>query len=59
MIGLDRTAIYEPMAAGTFPASRNLGGACVRWLESEVVEWMRTRPTYTPRSAAPTPVARP
>ena len=59
MVGLGRSAIYERMAAQAFPASRHLGGTCVRWLESEVVEWMRSRPTYTARPAAPTPAARP
>ena len=53
MVGLQRSAIYERMAAGAFPTLCNLGGNCVRWLESEVVVWMQSRTSYVPCPAAP------
>ena len=43
--GIKHSAIYRKMATGDFPRARALGPRTVRWLESELEEWIRTRPT--------------
>ena len=40
LVALGRSTIYDRVAAGTFPAARDLGGGVVRWRESEVRAWM-------------------
>lgn len=41
LTGLGRSAIYDRMAAGTFPKAFRLGGAqAVGWKLSEVQEWI-------------------
>ena len=42
-IGLERSAIYQMMAEGTFPRQVRLGPMSVGWLESEVDEWIADR----------------
>ena len=37
--GLARSTIYRRIAEGTFPSPYALGPNCVRWRESELVEW--------------------
>jgi prophage regulatory protein len=44
MVGLGRTSIYHMIEEGAFPSARRVGEKAVRWLESEVVEWMQQRP---------------
>ena len=41
-VGLRRTAIYQRMREGRFPASRSLGPRCTVWVESEVDEWVKS-----------------
>lgn len=46
---MDRTSlgsstIYRRIAAGTFPKPRQLGPACVRWMESDIESWMEDLP---------------
>ena len=42
---LSKSSLYAKIRAEEFPAGRRLGeGAAVRWLESDVDNWMRTRP---------------
>ena len=42
---LSKSSLYAKIRVDEFPSGRRLGdGAAVRWLESDVVEWMRTRP---------------
>lgn len=43
-VGLHRTTIWRHERAGNFPARRQLGTNSVGWLESEVDEWIRSRP---------------
>ncbi|AIW13315.1 AlpA family transcriptional regulator [Vibrio tubiashii] len=43
MTGLSRSTIYERMSMEEFPASINLGGSAVGWLESEVCKWIESR----------------
>ncbi len=42
MTSLSRTAIYERVARGTFPAQVKLGTTSV-WLESEVEAWIQSK----------------
>ena len=42
-VGVSYVTIWQWMRTGTFPASREVGGK-VAWLESEIDEWMVTRP---------------
>lgn len=42
---LGRTALADQVKAGQFPAPRNLGGRKIAWLRSEILAWMRNRPT--------------
>jgi prophage regulatory protein len=51
IVGMSRTTIYEREARGEFPARRSLGGGRIGWLESEIQEWIRTRPVVTPCAA--------
>ena len=51
-VGLGTSAIYRRMAAGTFPAARQLGPGCVRWRESEIREWMDNLPAAVPAKTA-------
>ena len=46
-LGMHRTTIYRAVKAGTFPPGRQLGPQTVRWLESEIDAWMRSRPAAT------------
>lgn len=41
--GRGRTATYEAIAAGTFPAPIRLGARAVGFLESEINEWVAAR----------------
>ena len=41
--GLKRSAIYEQMAAGTFPKCIKLGPRAVGWLETEINDWIQSR----------------
>ena len=40
LVALGRSTIYDRMAAGTFPRSRDLGGGTVRWRADEVQAWI-------------------
>jgi prophage regulatory protein len=42
--GLGRTTIWRLEKAGQFPRRRKIGNGIVAWLESEVDEWIRSRP---------------
>ena len=43
LTGLSRTTIYDWSAQGRFPRPVRLSERAVRWIESEVVEWMAER----------------
>lgn len=43
MAGLSRGSIYRMMKEGRFPAARQVGRTAVRWLASEVQDWMHQR----------------
>lgn len=42
-VGLRRTAIYDGIAAGTFPAPIKLGRRCVAWPSDEIDQWVRSK----------------
>ena len=59
MTGLGRTTRYEMERRGDFPRRRRITAHnAVGWLESEVLEWLRSRATSFP-SAATISAARP
>ena len=41
-VGLRRTAIYDGVRLGTFPAPIRLGRRCVAWPSDAVDEWVRS-----------------
>lgn len=43
--GLSRTSLWRLEQAGDFPRRRRLGPNMVAWLESEITEWLQSRPT--------------
>lgn len=48
-VGLSTSEVYELMALGLFPPSRQLtlSGRAVAWFEHEVDEWLLSRPVST------------
>jgi prophage regulatory protein len=42
--GLSRMTIYRLELAGKFPSRRRLAENSVAWLESDVVQWIDSRP---------------
>ena len=43
LTSLARSTIYKYIALGTFQLPLSVGERCVRWLESEVHEWILDR----------------
>lgn len=41
---LGSSTIYRRLEAGTFPKPRQLGPACVRWMESDIDRWLEELP---------------
>jgi prophage regulatory protein len=60
-VGVSYTALWFWIRDGRFPAPRELGGghqrAKLAWLESEVDEWMESRPKRLPKGSKPREVA--
>ena len=44
MTGLSKVTRWRGEKDGTFPKRRQISPGRVAWLESEVVEWMKSRP---------------
>ncbi len=44
---LGRSTIYRLMRNGDFPEPLKIGARAVRWRESEIEEWLATRPRAT------------
>jgi prophage regulatory protein len=44
-VGLQRSAIYEGIARGTFPRPVRLGARAVGWVEEEIDDWLQARVT--------------
>ena len=48
--GLGRSSIYSGVKAGSFPRPVALGARAVGWLDSDITEWIESRP-LAPRAA--------
>lgn len=44
MTGLSRSSIYRYESTAAFPKRRRVGPNAVRWLDTDVEEWMQSRP---------------
>ena len=44
IVTLSRTTVWRLERKGAFPSRRQVGPSSVRWLRSEVEEWLETRP---------------
>jgi prophage regulatory protein len=42
-VGIKRTAIFDAIKAGTFPAQIRLGKRCSCWSSAEIEIWVRAR----------------
>ncbi|PWI31842.1 transcriptional regulator [Vibrio albus] len=49
--GLSRSAIYNKIKEGEFPASVPIGSRTVAWLESDLNEWLEWRVQVRDRAA--------
>ncbi len=45
-----RTTIWRRLRSGTFPDPVDLGGGQIGWLESEVSDWISSRPRRSYRA---------
>lgn len=45
LVGMKKTAAYDRIKAGSFPAPIKLGAQASGWLESEVQQWIREQAT--------------
>lgn len=52
IVGMKRTAIYDWIKAGKFPAPVQLGGRAVAWKESEIAEWQESLARGVKKTAA-------
>jgi prophage regulatory protein len=48
-VGYSRTALYEALKDGRFVKPRQLGPRAIGFLESEVDQWLLSRPVADPR----------
>lgn len=44
VIGLSKVTIWRMERSGTFPKRINLSDRRVGWIESEILEWLESRP---------------
>lgn len=52
-LNIGKSAFFDWIANGKFPAPLRLSPQCVRWRTSEVQHWINTRPrTREPKKAA-------
>ena len=51
-IGLSYPTVWRLEKAGKFPKRIQLGGNSVGWVESEIVEWLKSRPRLIAEGAA-------
>ena len=42
--GISKTTVYRLMQCGAFPKPVRIGVRAVRWDESEIAEWVKSRP---------------
>ena len=53
MTGLSRSSIYRLMRTQAFPVAVKVGPAAVRWKESDITNWLESRPLATGESGSP------
>jgi len=51
--GQGKATIYAKIAAGEFPAPRQIGPRAVAWLSTEIDEWIASRPIATGGGQSP------
>lgn len=49
MVGIPQSTVYLMMQRSEFPRSYRITRRLVAWKESELREWMHSRPGYEPR----------
>lgn len=47
LTGYGRSAIYDKISRGEFPAPVKIGPRAVAWIESEVQDWLQSRIEFT------------
>ena len=47
LCGLSRSTLYRQMGEGAFPRPLRVGVRAVRWRESEIEDWLVSRPRAT------------
>ena len=45
--GMSRSSIYRLMRSGSFPLPVRVGPMAVRWKESDIADWIESRPLAT------------
>ena len=58
LTGLSSSTIRRYEACGRFPRSRQVGPNAVRWLDEELIDWMKSHPPVTRQAAAAIPFVR-
>ena len=48
--GISRSSVYRMMRVGAFPEPLRVGERAVRWPESEINDWLASRPRATGHS---------
>ena len=43
IVGVSRSTLYDMIGRGQFPKGVRVARRCVRWHESDVLEWVATR----------------
>jgi prophage regulatory protein len=51
LTGLGRTAVWQRVSRGEFPAPVSLGAHVIAWRRSAIKQWMESRPTVAPSAA--------
>ncbi|WP_224798112.1 helix-turn-helix transcriptional regulator [Idiomarina abyssalis] len=44
-LGVSRGTLFNMRRDGTIPAPRKISSRCVGWLQSEIDEWLKSRPS--------------
>jgi prophage regulatory protein len=55
LTGLSRMTIYRLELAGEFPKRRQLSKNSVAWLDTDITQWVESRPVSRLRGTAGTP----
>jgi prophage regulatory protein len=58
LTGLSSSTIRRYEACGRFPRPRQVGPNAVRWLDEELIDWMKSHPPVTRKTASANPFAR-